>query len=103
MEVLFRKQDEAIARGERLNISVAEIAEETSIKKDDILQTLQTFKISRYYKGQFVFVLSEAIKEAHLKRLFKRRIRINKEKLIWTPPNFKKAKYCNILTNKIFI
>ncbi|CEF67863.1 Chromo domain/shadow and MOZ/SAS-like protein domain and Acyl-CoA N-acyltransferase domain and Chromo domain-like and RNA binding activity-knot of a chromodomain-containing protein [Strongyloides ratti] len=91
LEVLFRKQDEAIARGERLNISVAEIAEETSIKKDDILQTLQTFKISRYYKGQFVFVLSEAIKEAHLKRLFKRRIRINKEKLIWTPPNFKKA------------
>jgi histone acetyltransferase HTATIP len=72
-------------RGE---ISISEISEITSITADDIMHTLQTMEMIKYYKGNFVLYLNEANVEHHEKNMAKKRERIDPSKLYWVPPKF---------------
>merc|ERR1712172_98939 len=45
--------------GERPCITINEIAEKTSIKKDDVISTLQHLNLINYYKGQYIITLSD--------------------------------------------
>ncbi|KAJ3214306.1 Histone acetyltransferase [Dinochytrium kinnereticum] len=40
-------------------ITIAELSEETSITADDIMHTLQTLDLLKYYRGQFIICLSQ--------------------------------------------
>ncbi|KAJ3086826.1 Histone acetyltransferase [Quaeritorhiza haematococci] len=72
-------------RGE---ITIAELSEQTSITADDIMHTLQTLDLLKYYKGQFIICLSQKNVEYHEKNMRKNRIRIDPAYLDWTPPKF---------------
>jgi histone acetyltransferase MYST1 len=51
----------------RGNVSVAEISAMTSIKTDDIISTLQSLNLIKYWKGQHVISVSAKIVDEHLK------------------------------------
>ncbi|RKO90637.1 acyl-CoA N-acyltransferase [Blyttiomyces helicus] len=72
-------------RGE---ITIAELSEETSISTDDIMQTLQTLELLKYYKGGFIICLSQKNIEYHEKNAAKTKTRIDPACLDWTPPKF---------------
>ena len=72
-------------RGE---ITIGEISELTSFTSDDILSTLQSMDVLRYYKGQMVICFNDKHLEMYEKMKKKKRIRIDPTKLDWTPPRF---------------
>ncbi|KAH6580561.1 hypothetical protein BASA61_009573 [Batrachochytrium salamandrivorans] len=70
------------------DITVTEISEMTSITPDDIMHTLQTMDLLKYYHGQFVLYLSEKSIKYYEKNEAKRKVRIDPACLSWTPPKF---------------
>lgn len=70
------------------DLSIVEISEITSITSEDILHTLQSMDLIRYYKGQFVLYLSEKNITYHEKNMAKNRTRIDPSCLDWVPPKF---------------
>jgi histone acetyltransferase HTATIP len=79
VEVLMRH------RGE---ISIQEISELTSITIGDIMHTMQSMDMLKYYKGQFIFYLSEKAIIQYEKNISKKKERIDPTKLDWVPPKF---------------
>jgi histone acetyltransferase HTATIP len=69
-------------------ISILEISEITSITVDDIMHTLQSMSMIKYYKGQFVFYLNEHNIASYEKNIAKKREKIDRTKLEWVPPKF---------------
>jgi histone acetyltransferase HTATIP len=72
-------------RGE---ISISKISELTSITVDDIMHTLQSMSMIKYYKGQFVLYLNEKNVAHYEKNMQKKKERIDPAKLDWVPPKF---------------
>lgn len=72
----------------RGQITIDELSEMTSFTTEDILSTLQTMDVLRYYKGQFVICFNEKHVAQSEKLKKKVRIRIDPTKLDWTPPRF---------------
>jgi histone acetyltransferase HTATIP len=72
----------------RGQITIDELSEMTSFTTDDILSTLQTMDVLRYYKGQFVICFNDKHVGQAEKLKKKVRIRIDPAKLDWTPPRF---------------
>jgi len=68
--------------------SINEISRVTSITNDDVLHTLQTLDLLRYYKGSFIICLSDKNIEYHEKNMKKKRVTIDPAYLKWTPPHF---------------
>lgn len=68
--------------------SINEISRITSITNDDVLHTLQTLDLLRYYKGSFIICLSDKNIEYHEKNMKKGRVTIDPACLKWTPPHF---------------
>ena len=54
----------------------------------DILHTLKTLNILRYYKGQHIIFLNDDILERYNQLKTKKRRHIDAEKLLWKPPVF---------------
>ncbi|XP_070385192.1 histone acetyltransferase KAT5-like isoform X2 [Dermacentor albipictus] len=50
---------------ERPRISIQEICKLTSIKKDDVISTLQHLNLITYYKGQYIIKLTEEAREGY--------------------------------------
>ncbi|KAI8808445.1 acyl-CoA N-acyltransferase [Cladochytrium replicatum] len=75
-------------RGE---ITIQELAEETSITPEDIQHTLHTLDVLKYYKGQHIICLSQKNVEHYEKNMKKQKIKIDPEYLEWTPPKFSMA------------
>ena len=75
----------AIYKGE---ISVAEISDATAFTQDDILHTLQSMELIKYYKGNFILYLNDKVMAKHEKNMAKQRTRIDPSKLDWVPPKF---------------
>ncbi|KAM3724474.1 Histone acetyltransferase Tip60 [Dirofilaria immitis] len=71
--------------GDQLYLSVNDLSEETSIRKEDIISTLQQLNLYKYYKGQYVIVLSNELLDAYRRRQQKRQIRIDPSKLHFQP------------------
>ncbi|XP_075534581.1 histone acetyltransferase KAT5-like isoform X4 [Dermacentor variabilis] len=75
---------------ERPKISIQEICKLTSIKKDDVISTLQHLNLITYYKGQYIIKLTEEAREGYKRALLKRPLRIDSKCLQWKPKDFGK-------------
>ncbi|KAJ0004442.1 hypothetical protein NQD34_010656 [Periophthalmus magnuspinnatus] len=76
--------------GERPQITINEISEITSVKKEDVISTLQYLNLINYYKGQYILTLSEEIVDGHEKAMQKRHLRIDPKCLHFTPKDWSK-------------
>lgn len=68
----------------------SDICELTSIKKDDVIYTLQNLNLINYYKGQYIVCINHDRIEEHRKAMEKRKIRIDSNCLHWTPKDWSK-------------
>lgn len=75
---------------DRPAITISEISEQTSIKKEDVISTLQYLNLINYYKGQYVITLTKEVIQAYDRQSVKRRIRIDPECLHWQPKEWGK-------------
>uniref|UniRef100_A0A8C6LB53 Histone acetyltransferase KAT5 n=1 Tax=Nothobranchius furzeri TaxID=105023 RepID=A0A8C6LB53_NOTFU len=87
LEILMDLKPE---NGERPQITINEISEITSVKKEDVISTLQYLNLINYYKGQYILTLSEDIVEGHEKAMQKRHLRIDPKCLHFTPKDWSK-------------
>ncbi|KAJ3049531.1 Histone acetyltransferase [Rhizophlyctis rosea] len=69
-------------------ITIQEISDKTSITYDDVLHTLHTLDLLKFYGGKYVVILGEKNVQYHEKNLAKKKTRIDPEKLDWSPPKF---------------
>ncbi|KAJ8266416.1 hypothetical protein GJAV_G00130180 [Gymnothorax javanicus] len=76
--------------GERPQITINEISEITSVKKEDVISTLQYLNLINYYKGQYILTLSEDIVDGHERAMEKRHLRIDSKCLHFTPKDWSK-------------
>ena len=80
-------------------ITINELCEFTSIKKEDVISTLQNLNLINYYKGQYILTLNKDLMDKHLKELSKRSISIDSKALKWTPKDWsKRSKWWSIPT-----
>jgi len=76
--------------GERPMITINELSEVTSIKKEDTISTLQHLNLVNYYKGQYIITLTSEAIETHTRSMAKRKIRIDPKSLHWQPKDWSK-------------
>lgn len=93
LDILINLTPKKELENERPIISIQELSELTSIKKEDIVSTLQHLNIISYYKGQYIIVLNKEIIDNHNQAMKKRRIRIDPKLLHWQPKDWSKHKY----------
>ncbi|XP_017786166.1 PREDICTED: histone acetyltransferase Tip60 isoform X2 [Nicrophorus vespilloides] len=92
MEILLSMKP--VGDNEKPQITINEICESTSIKKEDVISTLQNLNLINYYKGQYIITLNKEILESHRKAMEVRLIRIDPKYLHWTPKDWgKRAKW----------
>eukprot|EP01137_Pigoraptor_chileana_P002363 Opistho-2@41105 len=79
-----------ILREKRGPLSIREISHLTSITTEDIVETLQSLNLVRYWKGQHVICVTPKLIEEHMASpLFKRpRLTVDRTLIRWTPPVF---------------
>ncbi|XP_078671607.1 histone acetyltransferase KAT5-like isoform X1 [Branchiostoma floridae x Branchiostoma belcheri] len=87
LEILVNLKPE---NGERPQITINEICELTSIRKEDVISTLQHLNLINYYKGQYIITLSQESIDTHNRAMAKRKIRIDAKCLHWTPKDWAK-------------
>jgi len=76
-----------ILRKHQGNISIKDMSQMTSIKTEDIISTLQSLNLIRYWKGQHIISVTPQVLEDHLKLSTRKNRRfIDPEMLKWTPP-----------------
>lgn len=77
---------------ERRTLSIKDISQCTSIKQEDIIDTLQALGLIKYFKGQHIISVTQKVLNDNLKKKNDRKI--NPKALHWTPlPSADKAKY----------
>ncbi|XP_065309654.1 histone acetyltransferase KAT5-like isoform X1 [Dermacentor albipictus] len=76
--------------GEKPQITIHEMSELTSIKKEDVISTLQYLNLINYYKGQYIITLTREVIEAYERAALKRPLRIDPKCLHWTPKDWSK-------------
>lgn len=72
------------------DISYSEICERTSIRKEDVVSTLQHLGLIQYYKGQYILSFTKDIVEGQRRAMQKRKLRIDPKSLHWTPKDWAK-------------
>merc|ERR1740131_543576 len=71
-------------------ITINDICEETSIKKEDVISTLQSMNLINYYKGQYIICLQRDLLDKYQKEQNRRQLRIDSRSLHWTPKDWTK-------------
>ncbi|KAJ0176064.1 hypothetical protein K1T71_008238 [Dendrolimus kikuchii] len=79
-----------VGDNEKPIITINEICEMTSIKKEDVISTLQNLNLINYYKGQYII----SVNQQHEKAMEKRNLRIDPKCLHWTPKDWSKRAKC---------
>ncbi|XP_030024868.2 histone acetyltransferase Tip60 isoform X3 [Manduca sexta] len=79
-----------VGDNEKPIITINEICELTSIKKEDVISTLQNLNLINYYKGQYII----SVNQQHEKAMEKRTSRIDPKCLHWTPKDWSKRAKC---------
>ena len=69
------------------NLSIKDLSKITAIKIEDIIDTLSTLNILKYWKGQYIISVTPKVIEQHMKRGGRDQISIDPSKIHWTPPN----------------
>ncbi|KAL7423919.1 Histone acetyltransferase [Cryptotrichosporon argae] len=72
-------------------ISLDDIAQRTSITHGDIMHTCQALQMIKYYKGQHIVHLTDAVLEQHRRAKSKTRLSIDPKCIRWKPPVFSRA------------
>ncbi|XP_037281298.1 histone acetyltransferase KAT8 [Rhipicephalus microplus] len=82
-----------ILRDVRGALSIKDLSQMTSITQHDIVTTLQSLNMVKYWKGQHVICVTPKLVEEHLKsaQYKKPRLQVDISSLRWTPPK-KRAK-----------
>uniref|UniRef100_A0A6G3MIA4 histone acetyltransferase n=1 Tax=Henneguya salminicola TaxID=69463 RepID=A0A6G3MIA4_HENSL len=73
------------------SITVLEICNATSIRREDVISTLHHLKLISYYKGSFVICLTKEAIDHFLQQREKRKLRIDSRALQYKPKDY--AKY----------
>jgi len=68
----------------------SEISELTSIKKEDVISTLQHLNLVNYYKGQYILTITKEAMDVYTKASAKRAVRIDAKCLHWQPKDWSK-------------
>jgi len=74
-----------ILRKHRGNLSIKDISEMTAIKTEDIISTLQSLNLIKYWKGQHIISVSPKILDEHLKLQSKSQVKIVPSLIHWAP------------------
>ncbi|BEI84236.1 hypothetical protein CcaverHIS002_0408400 [Cutaneotrichosporon cavernicola] len=82
VELLLESEDE---------ISLDEIAHRTAITHGDIMHTCQALQMIKYYKGQHIIHLTDAVLEQYQKTRAKTKYTIDPDALKWKPPVFTRS------------
>jgi len=78
-----------ILRQHQGNLSIKDISKLTSIKTEDIINTLQQLNLIKYWKGQHIISVTPRVLDQHLKSITrKNRVTIDPDKIHWTPYDF---------------
>ncbi|CAH0400074.1 unnamed protein product [Chilo suppressalis] len=83
-----------VGDNEKPIITINEICELTSIKKEDVISTLQNLNLINYYKGQYIISVNKETIQQHDKAMEKRMLRIDPKCLHWTPKDWSKRAKC---------
>ncbi|CAG4952927.1 unnamed protein product [Colias eurytheme] len=83
-----------IGENEKPVITINEICELTSIKKEDVISTLQNLNLINYYKGQYIISVNQETIHQHQKAMEKKLLRIDPKCLHWTPKDWSKRAKC---------
>ena len=67
---------------EKRQLSIKDMSVMTCIKTEDIISTLQSLGLIKYYKGQHIISVTQKILDEHLK---KKERKINTKLLHWVP------------------
>jgi histone acetyltransferase MYST1 len=71
----------------RGNLSIKDISELTAIRTDDIVKTLESLNLIKYWKGDHIISVTPRIIDEHLKTMSSQRgIEIDVSRLKWKPP-----------------
>lgn len=81
-----------ILRKHRGNLSIKDISQMTAIKTEDIISTLQSLNLIKYWKGQHIISVTPKIVEEHLKHAAKQKVKIEPKHIHWTPHILPKTK-----------
>jgi len=83
-----------ILRKHKGNLSIKDISAMTAIKTEDIISTLQSLNLIKYWKGQHIISVTPKIIEEHLKTSAKQTTKIEPKNIHWAPmPTTSKTKY----------
>ncbi|MBN3323704.1 KAT8 acetyltransferase, partial [Atractosteus spatula] len=84
-----------ILRDFRGTLSIKDLSQMTSITQNDIISTLQSLNMVKYWKGQHVICVTPKLVEEHLKsaQYKKPPITVDSLCLKWAPPKHKQAKF----------
>ncbi|XP_047998216.1 histone acetyltransferase Tip60 isoform X9 [Leguminivora glycinivorella] len=83
-----------VGDNEKPIITINEICELTSIKKEDVISTLQNLNLINYYKGQYIISVNQELMQQHEKSMEKRTLKIDPKCLHWTPKDWSKRSKC---------
>lgn len=88
LEILIKAPTDE--NGEKPQITISEISEQTSIKKEDIISTIQYLNLINYYKGQYIITINEEAEQMYNIASKKRKLRIDPSYIHWTPKDWSK-------------
>ncbi|KAL2650872.1 hypothetical protein R1flu_019000 [Riccia fluitans] len=78
-----------ILRDHRGNLSIKDLSSMTAVRNDDIISTLQSLNLIKYWKGQHIISVSAKIIDEHLKNVGTQpHYTIDPTKLRWIPHSF---------------
>ncbi|XP_030555967.1 histone acetyltransferase Tip60-like [Drosophila novamexicana] len=77
--------------GERPSITINDISERTSIKRDDVIYTLKRLNLVTYCKGQHIVCINQNTIDQHRAAMEKRKISIDSKCLQWSPKDWSKS------------
>lgn len=75
---------------EKPQMTINELSDQTCIKKEDVISTLQYLNLINYYKGQYIITITKEVLTAYERASQKRKIRIDANCLHWTPKDWSK-------------
>ncbi len=82
-----------LLRKHKGNLSIKDISAMTAIKTDDIISTLQSLNLIKYWKGQHIISVTPKVIEDHLKTNAKQSLKIEPANIHWTPLVVKPTKH----------
>lgn len=88
LEILVKEKTDEY--GDRPHLTISDISEQTSIKKEDIVSTIQHLNLFNYYKGQYIITINDEALQMYEMAAKKRKLRIDPQKVRWTPKDWSK-------------